>query len=456
MGFFFRQSIKFGPIRFNFSKSGIGVSAGIKGLRVSTGPRGTYVNAGRNGFYYRQKIDGRGVQQSPPSSPPIDNYASQDSHHIHTADVTKFIDSSNAKLIEQINTASSQFRFSPWVGGATGISALLVVSLANSILLSLTGNAQVTGLGAIICAAIVIGLGSYLTWRVHRGDELKRTTPLFYELSDEQLQNFSRIKKAGRYLARAHRIWRVQTQQSTWDWKRNAGASSIITRTNATVRPEQPPYIATNVEVWSLALSDQTLYFMPDYILVRQNKQYGAISYKSFLADFAPTRFIEDQGVPTDTRILEYTWQYVNKKGGPDRRFSNNKQIPIVEYGFVHLSTASGLNVHLHVSNINAASGFSQLISGHSPRSQQFNESQNRTNRSNAVTIDPKIRDACETLGISIDSTTEQIVAAYRQMAKMYHPDRLQHLAPEFIEMAELRMKEINIAYDYLKQNNRL
>lgn len=59
MGWFYRRSAKFGPFRLNFSKSGIGVSAGIKGARVSTGPRGTYVNLGTNGVYYRQKVGGR-------------------------------------------------------------------------------------------------------------------------------------------------------------------------------------------------------------------------------------------------------------------------------------------------------------------------------------------------------------------------------------------------------------
>src|SRR5262249_53194754 len=57
MGFYFRKSVSFGPVRFNFSKSGIGVSVGVKGARISTGPRGTYVHAGRHGFYYRQRLD---------------------------------------------------------------------------------------------------------------------------------------------------------------------------------------------------------------------------------------------------------------------------------------------------------------------------------------------------------------------------------------------------------------
>jgi hypothetical protein len=42
MGLYFRRSVRAGPFRFNFSTSGIGVSAGIPGWRVGTGPRGAY------------------------------------------------------------------------------------------------------------------------------------------------------------------------------------------------------------------------------------------------------------------------------------------------------------------------------------------------------------------------------------------------------------------------------
>jgi hypothetical protein len=46
-----------GPVRVNLSKSGVGVSAGVKGLSVSAGPKGTYLNAGRKGLYYRTKLN---------------------------------------------------------------------------------------------------------------------------------------------------------------------------------------------------------------------------------------------------------------------------------------------------------------------------------------------------------------------------------------------------------------
>jgi cold shock protein len=55
-----------------------------------------------------------------------------------------------------------------------------------------------------------------------------------------------------------------------------------------------------------------------------------------------------------------------------------------------------------------------------------------------------------EILNISIGATSEEIHSAYKQMAKQYHPDRVATLAPEFKELAERRMKEINLAYQAL------
>jgi hypothetical protein len=44
----------------------------------------------------------------------------------------------------------------------------------------------------------------------------------------------------------------------------------------------------------------------------------------------------------------------VNKKGGPDKRFKDNRELPIVLYEDVHLSSATGLNELLQVSRCGA------------------------------------------------------------------------------------------------------
>lgn len=56
MGWYLRKSLKFGPLRINLSKSGLGTSLGVTGLRVRTGPKGSYLHAGREGLYYRKSL----------------------------------------------------------------------------------------------------------------------------------------------------------------------------------------------------------------------------------------------------------------------------------------------------------------------------------------------------------------------------------------------------------------
>ncbi len=56
MGFYIKKGFNIGPIRINFSKSGIGFSVGTKGLRVGTGPNGNYIHGGRQGLYYRKSL----------------------------------------------------------------------------------------------------------------------------------------------------------------------------------------------------------------------------------------------------------------------------------------------------------------------------------------------------------------------------------------------------------------
>jgi hypothetical protein len=43
--------------------------------------------------------------------------------------------------------------------------------------------------------------------------------------------------------------------------------------------------------------------------------------------------------VPRDSTQVDTTWRFVNKNGGPDRRFNNNSQIPILQYGEVVMRT---------------------------------------------------------------------------------------------------------------------
>jgi hypothetical protein len=61
MGFYFRKALRFGPLRINLSRHGVGYSVGIRGARIGRNSQGrAYVQGGRHGLYYRKFITHRG------------------------------------------------------------------------------------------------------------------------------------------------------------------------------------------------------------------------------------------------------------------------------------------------------------------------------------------------------------------------------------------------------------
>ena len=63
------------------------------------------------------------------------------------------------------------------------------------------------------------------------------------------------------------------------------------------------------------------------------------------------------------------------------------------------------------------------------------------------------IKDPYQVLGVSPSATDEQVKAAYRELAKKYHPDRYDD--NPLSELAQEKMQEINEAYDAIVKMRR-
>ena len=59
MGFYFSKTFRFGPLRFNLSRAGLGVSIGIRGFRIGINKFGIYVSISKGIVRYRSYISGR-------------------------------------------------------------------------------------------------------------------------------------------------------------------------------------------------------------------------------------------------------------------------------------------------------------------------------------------------------------------------------------------------------------
>jgi hypothetical protein len=161
-------------------------------------------------------------------------------------------------------------------------------------------------------------------------------------------------------LNQCHKMWQITQQATVSNRKVNAGAGRNINRNSLKFTNKLPYYIKTNVTCVVIPLKKEKLIMLPDKMLVIRKNNVGVVSYENLHINVNGTRFIESEGVPRDSQVLSYTWQYVNNNGTPDRRFNNNRQIPVYEYGEIYLRSATGLNLYLMVSSMNKAAKFKE------------------------------------------------------------------------------------------------
>lgn len=346
MGFYVRKSVKAGPFRFNLSGSGVGVSTGVPGFRVGTGPRGNYVSVGRNGFYYRSVIGSSASPSRAASSLPDQTSVSPVLMEDVTGATAYTLEPTGpGDVVEQLN-AAAQRRGVGW--------PVLVVAV-------------LLGLFTLPWGLVVWLFAIPACWWLFQRDAARRTVVLFYDVNDAHETWFSSVVDGWAWLSGSLGLWReIQSGnvQTIYQHKTNAGASSLVQRVKAATSLTGPKHLATNVAVPTIIAGDSSLHFLPDRVLVREGRKYSDVAYLHLQVNGYQQRFIESaSGYPRDARQVGQTWQYVNVKGGPDRRYSNNPALPIMLYGGIDLRTAQGLNWVIQVSREDAGANIAALLS---------------------------------------------------------------------------------------------
>jgi uncharacterized membrane protein YkvA (DUF1232 family) len=87
---------------------------------------------------------------------------------------------------------------------------------------------------------------------------------------------------------------------------------------------------------------------------------------------------------------------------------------------------------------------------GAGPEAYQRGQGGPSTGKRGPGTEDFEETDPHTLLGVAKDASREEIKAAYKKMAALYHPDKVQHLGKEFQEMAHKKFVAIQRAYDML------
>jgi hypothetical protein len=305
---------------------------------------------GRGGIYFRQTLPGPSSNgHRIPSQAPEAQSPSIEFKEIESGSVSQMVDSSSAALLEEISSKSQKMLIWPWVLGA-GICLHFLLAAANS----------PVWIYFLVAPLTVAGL----VWAIYT-DKLRKTVVLFYELEPHIEEAFQRLHGAFDSLRACGRVWHIGSRgniTTTYDWKVNAGASAVVKRKSISPYAGSPSYFQSNIAIPALPAGRQTLYFLPDRILVWDTNGVGAVNYDQLSVDFGEQRFIEDEDVPSDSRVVDKTWRYKKKTGGPDRRFNNNREIPIVIYEALLLTSKSGLRESFQISRTGLGSTLNSSV----------------------------------------------------------------------------------------------
>lgn len=328
MGYRFRKSINLGGgFKINLSKSGIGYSWGIPGLRY------TKLANGRERHTY--SIPGTGISY-------VEDVSSGKKHQNNTQNTQASVNIieekvSNTDLEENPDYDDFIKSINEFCSKDMGIKITIILL---SIVL------WFVFVKSIVIIMGLITLGIYLIYR-----NSKMLISVEYDFDAENEKFYETMNKFFNTLASSNKLWLIESRYENFDAKRNAGVDSCVDRIPILISEELPYYLKTNIKCFCLSVKDKDFYFLPNKVLVYNKNKTIGLDFQELSFDFSQTTFVEQSGAPSDSEVVGYTYRYVNKNGGPDRRFKNNPQYPECLYGTINIKNDNGLNLSILLSS---------------------------------------------------------------------------------------------------------
>jgi hypothetical protein len=322
------------------------------------------------------------------------------------------------------------------IGAVSIVLSALLVTLTSSLLI---------GLGALAAGAA----GVLVSYRLQKTRAVTAVT--YGDLQGELKTRFSAVQEACEALSSSDMIWHLSDppEQRT----RQSGDAFLPQRREpAHVGLLETPGIRADVPIWGIDSGNAKVFFFPDAVLVYRHERYEGVSYESLEVSISSARFYERDTVPEDAQVVA------------ERTIRS--RMPVVLYAVLEFGLTPGLKVSLQVSGRDAAARFARAFGAEEFREEaakaeggrgqgQEKEGDKRTRAYyDSLTMKEKARiaSAYATLGLKKGASMVEISAAYKDLARVHHPDKVAKLEPEERENSERRMKEINAAYAVLKR----
>lgn len=318
MGFRIRKSFGGKNFRVNISKSGVGYSYGVNGFRktkMANGRNRTTISLKGTGFSYVSESS-KAIKSSNQTrnNQSITSMQEKMENDIDNVNEILFEESNEEEFVNAVQKAKKMYNL--------------------AILLIIIGCFCIFGGGFIVCSFVLIPLGIYLMYNFKKNLKVN----VEYEF-DENENEYSEYKEVWLKLNKNQKLWEIITSTTNTDTRYTSGASRSVGRQIVRFTEKVFPYLAVdNQKILSLKLRKKEILFLPDKLLIIQGSQIALVNYPEMSIKLSEKRFAEDECVASDSKVVDHTWQYVNKNGTPDKRFANNRQIPVCLYGTIEIS----------------------------------------------------------------------------------------------------------------------
>lgn len=168
-------------------------------------------------------------------------------------------------------------------------------------------------------------------------------------------------------LMNSEKIWDITYAENVNRAQARTVAQTATKRTPITKTERDIEFIKSDLPFLFLPNANgPDLFFFPTFLLLfKDNQEFGIFDLREIKANMKLSGYIEEEGVPKDTEIIQHTWKKANKDGSMDKRFKGNFQIPIVKYGDVTFESEGGLEESFMFSNFDAFTDFSKTWDYH-------------------------------------------------------------------------------------------
>ena len=177
----------------------------------------------------------------------------------------------------------------------------------------------------------------FIVWKIYI--RKKKVVVLTSSINSEERKLVNDRMTPLKKIANSSKIWEIVQSNAVSNKKYSAGATSLVKRVTCSSSSTLPFPFKSNETPICFKSKNITLVFLPDILFVIKGWKIYSVKYSNSTISLSGTSFVESEKVPPDAKIIDKTWKYVNKSGAPDKRFSDNRQLPVCLYGKLTVQT---------------------------------------------------------------------------------------------------------------------